>query len=350
MGKENKNQSPFESMKQDDPDKKKAAIEAALASVFFHILIIVAAASLTVLVIQNKPKTTFEGKKPPGIPPRKLEHSIRVKQMQKQTRKPQILQKLVSQAPSDVSLPELPDLEKPDIKNLKDTPILRTKSASLMGSLGGSGGGSGQGLTGGAGYSDTKFFGEEVRTKAVSILFDITPSMVNKGVLEDVRMESIKMIKSLNPGTKFNIIVFVDGATPFSPQMLFATKENRELAEKWLSQDFNPRHMGQMRGMSGSTPHKAIELAVNMGSDTLFLLTDDPPYLKTGTAETGIEVPDHDESILDYARNIESKLGRSVRINTIAYKPHKNDKGTRAKKFMKQLSRITGGKFKLFND
>ena len=128
-----------------------------------HVLLIIGAISLTIMIIAPKQKMMFEGKKSPSLPARKLEHAIRVKQMQKQTRKPQILQRLVTEAPSKVALPEMPDMKTPDIKNLRDTPLMNSRAGSI-GGIGGGGGGAGRGLTGGMGYSDTKFFGENIRT------------------------------------------------------------------------------------------------------------------------------------------------------------------------------------------
>ena len=69
-------------------------------------------------------------------------------------------------------------------------------------------------------------------------------------------------------------------------------------------------------------------------------------YIKRGDAETGVEIPEHQDNILDFAKNIESKYGRQVKINTIAYKPWSNAKGQRAIDFLKNLSRSTGGRFK----
>jgi hypothetical protein len=134
------------------------------------------------MIISPKQKMMFEGKKSPSLPARKLEHAIRVKQMQKQTRKPQILQRLVTEAPSKVALPEMPEMTTPDVKNLRDTPLMNSRAGSI-GGIGGGGGGAGRGLTGGMGYSDTKFFGENIRTRAIVICMDISPSMIAKGVV-----------------------------------------------------------------------------------------------------------------------------------------------------------------------
>ena len=86
----------------------------------------------------------FEGKKSPSIPARKLEHSIRVKQMQKQ----------VAQAAGPPAAGHRGALEggaardaankTPDIKNMRDTPLLGARaghSAAWAGRAAGRGGG-----------------------------------------------------------------------------------------------------------------------------------------------------------------------------------------------------------------
>lgn len=327
--------------------RKKALAEAATVAVVFHVVLGIVAGAITIVVIATRPPVTFEAKQPPSIPARKLEHSIRVKQMQEQTRKPQILQRLTAQSPSAVALPELPKLDTPVQKNLRDTPILAAKAGNLLGGVGGQGGGAGRGLTGGSGYSDTKFFGENVRTRAITILMDISPSMVAKGVVEDVRKESLTMLENLSPVTKFNLIVFVDGAESFSPQMVFATRENRDKAIEWLKQPFDGRRQGNRRGYSGSTPSEALKMAVEQGCDTMFVLTDDPPYLKEGNAETGREITTHREDIEDFVRGIETSYSRQVRINTIVYKPHQNERGQQGIAFYKKVAQVTGGRFRL---
>ncbi len=335
--------SAFSQNREVDPATRKRTINAILISLGIHVVLVVLAVSLTILVIYPKPKMMFEGKKSPSLPARKLEHAIRVKQMQKQTRKPQLLQRLVTEAPSKVALPEMPQMTTPDVKNLRDTPLMNSRAGSI-GGVGSGGGGAGRGLTGGMGYSDTKFFGENIRTRAITICMDISPSMIAKGVTRDVLDESIKMLENMNVGTKFNIVVFVDGGEAFAPQMVYATQENKQKALDWLKQPFDGRRQGNLRGFSGSTPHMAIKMAVEMGADTVFVLSDDPPYLKQGDMNTGVEIPTHMQDIEKFVRGIESSTGRSVRFYPILYKPFENDRGKQAIEYYKGLARATGGK------
>jgi hypothetical protein len=347
----------FSQTKSEDAVQRKRAINAVLISLGIHILLVIAAVSITIMVIAPKSKMMFEGKKSPSLPARKLEHAIRVKQMQKQTRKPQILQRLVTEAPSKVALPEMPEMTTPDIKNFKDTPLMNSRAGSI-GGIGGGGGGAGRGLTGGMGYSDTKFFGENVRTRAIVICFDISSSMIMKGVVQDVILESGSMLANMNAGTKFNFVVFVDGADLFAPQMVYATQENKAAGLAWLEKvknAFDPVTQrvrdqsvdGQLHGHTGSTSSMALEKAVEMGADTIFLLTDEAPWLSTDSNMANA-MPDHIASVEKFVRSIESTTGRPVRIYPILYAPKErpgaNQFGIVSTDFHKTIARATGGK------
>jgi hypothetical protein len=311
----------------------------------FHVLLISMAAGLTVIVLKAKPQMMFEGKKAPSIPARKLQHRIRVKQMQKQSRKPQVLQRLASTAPGHVALPEMPRLPNQDIRSLQD-PMTRRQAGTALGGLT-RGGGAGRGRLGTLGYSDARFFGQNVHTRAVCILVDVSSSIVNKGVLDDVIREASEMLKKFNPATQFNLIVFVDGAEPYAQQMVYATQEHKRDAVSWIK-GIRPNYTGNRRGYSGSTPSEALRMAVEMGCDTIFLLTDDPPYLKQGSRSSGYEVIEsHPDDILRFASKIESDFGRRVVINTICYKPRSGDMGQQAQDFLKKLARRSGGRFKV---
>ncbi len=331
----------FSKQKNADGTQRKRAMSAILVSLAVHALILFGAAYLTILVISPKTKMMFEGKKSPSLPARKLEHSIRVKQMKKQTRKPQILQRLVTEAPSKVALPEMPDMKTPDVKNMKDTPLMNSRAGSI-GGLGGNGGGAGRGLGGGMGYSDTKFFGENLRTRSICICMDISPSMVAKGVVQDVANETEAMLSKMNVNTKFNVIVFVDGALAFQPQMVYATKENKEQCIAWIKHPFDSRRDGNRSGYSGSTPSEAIRTAIEMGAETVFVLSDDPPYLAASYGAA--EIPTHKQDIMDMVKGAARQTGHPVKFYPTLYKPHQNARGRESFDYYKGLARETGGK------
>ena len=350
----------FSKTQAEDAAQKKRALNAILVSLGIHVLLLIGAVSLTIMIIAPKQKMMFEGKKSPSLPARKLEHAIRVKQMQKQTRKPQILQRLVTEAPSKVALPEMPEMTTPDVKNLRDTPLMNSRAGSI-GGIGGGGGGAGRGLTGGMGYSDTKFFGENVRTRAIVICFDISSSMIAKGVVTDVIAESGTMLANMNAGTKFNFVVFVDGADQFAPPMVYATQENKQQGLAWLEKvkgAFDPATQrirdqsvdGQLHGQTGSTSLTALQRAVEMGADTIFLLTDEAPWLSSDSNMANA-MPDHIANVEKYVRSIATTTGRSVKIYPILYdpreRPGQNQFGIVSAEFHKTIARATGGKVRI---
>lgn len=350
---------------------KKQLAEAAISAVVFHIGLAVLAGAITIAVIVSRPEVTFDAKKPPSIPARKLEHSIRVKKMQEQVRKPQILQRLVSQAPSAVALPELPKMDAPDMKKMRDTPTIN-QSQNMLGDLGRAGGGLGRGQTGGGGFSDAQFFGQNVRTRAVIIAFDNTQTVINKGLLPQLAEETAKLLQGLSPATKFNLIAFVDGAAPLFPNLVFATQENKKKAidaltilstedrkertrearktgaasADWNARGFVPNITGNNPEYSGSSPWQAIEVASQMEADTLFVITDDDlPNIKKGSARTGTPVEDHTRDIQKFVNDFQKTSGRSMKINVVIYKPNtKQDRAREAMSFYRSLAQSTTGK------
>lgn len=313
---------------------RKRTLSAMLTSLAIHAVLLVAAASLTIMIIAPKPKMMFEGKKSPSVPPRKLEHAIRVQQMKKQTRKPQILQRLVTEAPSQVVLPEMPQMKTPDVKDLRDTPLMNSRAGSI-GGIGGGGGGAGRGLGGGTGYSDTKFFGENVRTRSIVICVDVTDSMVQKQVVEDTLVQAQAMMEKMNAATKFNLMVFRDGVDSFAPQLVYATKENATQGFAWL-QNAAAKKLGNAPGI-GNTPFFAIQRAVEQGAETIFVLSDDAPYLESDA--------NHAQAMYDYAKDIiRISGGKPVKISVILFKPHVNRKGIESQNYYTELAKKTGGK------
>ncbi|HMP90288.1 MAG TPA: hypothetical protein PJ991_08795 [Kiritimatiellia bacterium] len=355
----------------DQKSDKAAQIKAVIISIVAHVALIAGAGYLTVLVISGREKVMFEAKQPPSIPARKLEHSIRVKQMQEQVRKPQILQRLVSQAPSAVALPELPKMDTPDMKKMRDTPQMN-QSVSILGDLGRAGGGLGRGQTGGGGFSDAQFFGQNVRTRAVIIAFDNTQTVINKGLLPILAEETGKLLQGLTPATKFNLIAFVDGSASLFPAMVFATQQNKQKAidglrilstedrrvrtrdtkasggdsADWHARGFVPNITGNLPGYSGSSPWKAIEMAAEMEADTLFIITDDDlPNIKQGTARAGTQIETHTRDIQRFVTDFQKKSGRTMKINVVIYKPNtRNEKAREAISFYRSLAQSTGGR------
>jgi len=327
---------------------KKQLTEAAISAVLFHVALAVLAGVITIAVIVTRPAVTFDAKKPPSIPARKLEHSIRVKKMQEQVRKPQILQRLVSQAPSAVALPELPKMDTPDMKKVRDTPTLN-QSKSILGDLGRAGGGLGRGDTGGGGFSDAKFFGENVKTRSIVIIVDVTTTIFKIGAIEALKKEAEIMLQSLNPGTKFNFIVFVDGAGAFQPAMVYALEDNKKQCIEWLNSLTENDKRGQLVGFGGTSSKLALQMALEMTPDTIFIITDgDYPKLKPSKPKNAPNIEGHADEIMDLVKSIETKYNTTIKINPVIFYPTDDSEWERVTKdFYRRIIRLTGGKLKL---
>jgi len=326
---------------------KKRLAEAAISAVVFHVVLGVVAGAITIAVIVSRPEVTFEAKKPPSVTARKLEHSIRVKKMQEQVRKPQILQRLVSQAPSAVALPELPKMDTPDMKKMRDVPTT-SPNAGMVGDLGRAGGGLGRGQTGGSGFSDAQFFGENVRTRSIIIIVDVTTTIFKIGAIDVVKKEAGNLLSALKPGTKFNMLVYVDGVGAFQPEMVYALEDNKKKCLEWLDtlKENDPR--GQLAGFGGTSSKKAIEKAVEMGPDTVFIVTDaDYPKLRPSTPKNAPNIEGHADEIIRFVRDIETSYQRVVKINPVIFYPEDDREWkTVSEDFYRQIARITGGRVK----
>lgn len=195
-------------------------------------------------------------------------------------------------------------------------------------------------------FSGGQFFGERFRAKDIVICIDISLSMIQKGVLQDALDEASRMLASLEAGTRFNLVVFVDGALAFDPQLCWATADKKQEALSWLQRPFSPRD-GNQEGFSGGTPFEAIKMAVSLGADTVFVLTDAMPYL---IGPHGFVQDDeaHPQELLEYIRGIRAQTGRAVAIYPILYKPKQTEAGKEAQRFYQRIAQMTGGKCRIW--
>ncbi len=331
---------------------KKAAktlpLVSLITSIVVHAILVSGAAYVTVLVVQGRQKVMFEAKKTPSIPPKKLEHTIRVKQMQQQARKPQLLSRLAANTASKVALPEIPDLAPPEKKDMRDQWMAQQIAGDALGNAGAGGKGAGRGLTGSGGYSDTKFFGENIRTRAIAVLFDVTSTVFDSGAMEYAQEETARLLNSLNPATKFTTIAFTDGAHPFSSNMVFGLQSRKEEVIQWVKAlKMNQRNASDPR-YTGSTPFESIKLAAELGAETIFIVTDgDLPYIAPRGEYKNNEVKGHREEMLRFAKTLEVSFARPIKIYPVLCYPKADKEFDEAKDFYKKLARATGGRFKI---
>ena len=334
------------------PKKKKPGLYNRISKSFgisflVHIGLFLIAGFVIVIPYIKPPKMMFKPpNKHPKMPARKLEHRIRVKQFEKQARKPKIMNKLVSKGKGKISLPKLPPM-KFSKSDFKSTPAMITPGGGHIGQLGLGGLGIGKGGEGAfQGFSEAEFFGHKVKTKSIIILADSSSSVVKKGAFDDLRKEVISMIEKFHPDTAFNVILFTDGAFAYKKDMAYATKKEKKALVEWMNKEMKINR-GNKSGTSGSTPVEALKVAFELQPDTIILITDDPPWMgKNNIARRAL----HAKEIMKMVRNYQHKQPERVNVNTVLYKPKDNNTGLEARKFMKELARANGGRFRVISD
>jgi hypothetical protein len=321
------------------------SMQSLVISILVHLGLFVLAGSIVVYKYVKPPKMMFQPVKTAGkLPARKLEHTIRVKQFVQQTRKPRIMNKLVTKAKSTVLLPDMPPMNITRSDSRSMTSMTEFQGGHI-GTLGLGSMGMGKSKNGLDGLSEAEFFGHRIKTRAVVILVDSSSSIVKKGVFESVRAEAVKMVGTFHPDTAFNVILFTDGAYAFSENPTYATCTEKERLQSWMATEMKINR-GNNSATSGSTPIVALEKALSMNPDTVIVITDDPPYLK------GVDDTEHEKEIIALVRRHQSTAKTRTCINTVAFKSHREGsaftiaKGKRAREFLKKLARSTGGHFR----
>lgn len=294
-------------------------------------------------------------KKQPKLPARELQHKIRVKKFQKQTRKPKIMSKLVSKGESKLALPELPPMkfDKNDVRSAQS--MLPPMSGTSIGELGigtmGLGDGSDSAFEG---FSQAEFFGTMIKTRSVVIIVDKSKSLLIEGLLPIVTNEALQMVENFHPDTAFNMIFYVDHVNCFSDKPVFATQSKKASLAKWLTTIGTGQN--QSSEIWGSTPYYALQKALEMKPDTIIMIADDDsPWRaeerdKRDAAQTKEGERAHMKEIEDMLRadrNARKQEGiEMVTINVFAYKPKENSYSKPALDFLKSIAKSSGGRFK----
>jgi len=315
------------------------------------------ASTLVVLHFVLPPPMMFQpAKKMASLPARKLEHRIRVKQFEQQTRRPKLVNKLVSKQAAKITLPELPPMK----ITPQDTRALAsalTPAGAHLGQLGLGGVGIGTSGDGGLqGFSEADFFGHHIRTRAFVVLLDNSPSVRTRGVVAAAHREMTNLVNSFHPDTQFNVIVYRDGAGCFRPHLVYASQQGKADLSKWFSGEFN-ENSGQARGY-GTTPKLALQAALAMKPDTIVLIRDDqPPYVGQANWGNGSEAlqarATHMREIYEIVRQHNESGAQRVTINTLLFKPAdlprdgwRHEQYREGTEFLRTLATMSGGRFR----
>ncbi len=176
--------------------------------------------------------------------------------------------------------------------------------------------------------ADSSFFGADASGNNFCYVIDSSGSMREKSAWEAAKGELLRSLSTLKESQRFYIIFFnseldaipLPGEREPAPSALYATRENLEHARRWVD---------TIRLDLGASPLRALEAAVKLEPDAIYLLTD---------GVTTVDVP---KKVREFNRVTDIINGEQVRvpIHAIAYFSLKGES------LMKQLAAENNGQF-----
>lgn len=194
--------------------------------------------------------------------------------------------------------------------------------STLASGPGGSGGGTGLGVGTGGGPS-TAFFGARENADSFAYVIDCSGSMATHDAIGLAKRELLASLGQLPPDARFGIIFYTTKFTVFPdgsgrPALMRATSENKERVRARLN---------QIRPDEGTDPRPAVERALALKPEVIFLLTD------------GQELSYKDVDLLKASRG-------STRIHTIDFGGASPAPETAP---LRRLAALTGGTYRHVN-
>lgn len=222
--------------------KKRSLLYYIMVGVFlFNVLALLLFGSVAIFTHIFKREVAFQ----PGpeiiktIDPRKLEHKVKVKEMQKNSGRPKVQPRLQANRVANIALPSI-DVETDMVKDTLQKNMVKTFASAGLGTGLGTGSGSG-GL--GLGASKVSFFGIQAAGERIVFIIDVSRSMVEdiRGGLpgfDILKSEVGTMVEKLNHGTFFNMVTFDSRVDIFKPKLELANNDLKKEANKFMSPYF----------------------------------------------------------------------------------------------------------------
>lgn len=320
----------------------------------FHLLLGGVATVWIVSKYSASRKLTFQaGPKSPNPSERALEHRVQLQEKMKTlSAPPAVPRRVLTTGASKVVLPPLPEINLPN----ESAPTAMsaggrgaafgTAAASSLG--GGAGGGNGAAIN---------FFGIKDLSNSVVIMIDVSDSMftrtgdalypstlVKHGKEQSfqlVRDEAIKLVQSLTPQTRFDIVRWSGGAYAWKPALVFATEENKNAAFEHIQNEIDYK-TAKPKGRPGGTRHDyALELAFSLKPETIYMLTDGNA---TASQPGGGLKPIDPNELYKIAEEGQKTLPQKARLHTI-YFLNAQEKSDEREMLMRLAAR-NGGQFR----
>ncbi len=329
------------------PSHHHAKRSSTLVSILVHALLLLI--GLYVVVFQSTPKEEVAFIPPdrqrPNLEPRKLEMKVRVNQLTKRSSRPRLQPRMMVNAPSDLSLPEIK--HDPNANRNKVQRTFKTMGTSGFGT--GIGGGYGTGMGGGMGVG-VNFMGSESSGTRFAFVIDYSKSMsqlqqrVTKAelysALEEIGDYGLatvlffsgpvwrpdqdeKTIRPLWQGNNGNGWFLKEEANGPDPQWFYPNSHNLAAMERMIYE--TPTTFGT----DWYHPIKFV-LKMEPPPDVIFFMTDGRSSKNTITKTL--------EMIDDLPKD-------QVVINTVALgvKPQDSEP-------LEEIAKMTGGEFKSYDD
>ncbi len=245
--------------------QKKAttsSVEAILVSVVVHVLIIAFAGSVVAYEYIKRKDAAFEGKniERPKMERRKLQMPVKLKKMQKKSRRPKVNARMTTASTPSLNLPDMSSL------------VSKGGDAFGMAGMGGDGGGgnglSGMGAAGSLGFGITTidFFGAKSKGEKIVFIIDAGKAMMedSKGgyyTYKFAKDKIFRLIERMRGVTLCNVMVYsgdnygTHSSALFASNLIPATVENKEALRKWIDPiNSNPRTVGNIQELENYIP------------------------------------------------------------------------------------------------
>ncbi len=321
-------------------------------SVAVHILFIGGAAYYVVSHYSASRKLTFQGgPKSPNPSERALQHRVQMQQ-KNQTSLVAVPKRVLTTGLSKIALPEMPAMP------TSMTSSVSTMSAGGAMNLGTSNNSLGGGSLGATGSGAAiNFFGIRDTSSSVVIMIDVSDSMFTRtgdaasGKLvklgpeqsfQTVRDEAIKLVRTLGPNIRFDLVRWAGGAYAWKPELVTASEENKQAAINHIQSDVDMKTAKRKKGQPGGTRHDyALAEAFRLKPEVIYMLTDGNA---TAAKPGGGLAPIPEEEIYNAAEKGQQSLGKRARLHAIYYVTGEDKPDER--QMLTRLATRNGGQFR----
>ncbi len=326
-----------------------------VAVIAFHLLLGGVATVWIVSKYSAARKLTFQaGPKSPNPSERALEHRVKLQEkMRTLSAPPTVPQRILTTGAAKVALPPLPEINLPNdsAPTVMDAGGAGVSFGATNAPVMGAGGGGGNGVP-------INFFGIKDLSNSVVIMIDVSDSMftrtgdakgrklVRHGTAEafqTVRDEAIRLVQSLPPQTRFDLVRWAGSAHAWQSQLVAATDANKAAAVAHIQTEIDFKTAGPEPGKPGGTRHDyALELAFSLQPETIYMLTDGNATAYQPDTGGLKEIPPNE--IYKITETAQKSLPARAHLHTIYYLNAKEKNEER--QMLQQLAARNGGQFK----